>query len=151
MPSISPWRAGPARGVDHIPRDLHIDRAAISQERGEGSVHVPFCRDGIVETDGRDGHAFEHLSMGRETTNHVVEVRIARPLREARRAGQQHHRRAFGIGAGNRIDRIQPPDTISHTEGPDAINAGMGIGRKPGAVLASGPDMFDGRGFDELI
>lgn len=81
----------------------------------------------------------------------MVEVWIARPFRQARSAREQHDGRAFGVGAGDGVDRIQSSDTIGDAERPDPVDARIGIRRESGAVFACGSDVLDRGGFNELV
>ncbi len=67
------------------------------------------------------------------------------------RAGEEHHRRPFSIGAGNGIDGVETADAIGDADRSDPVDTGVRVCGKSGAVFARGSDVFDGRGFDQLI
>jgi hypothetical protein len=58
---------------------------------------------------------------------------------------------AFGIGAGNRVHRVESADTIGDAERSDPVDPSVGVCCESGAVFTRGPDVFDGRCFDELV
>ena len=64
-------------------------------------------------------------------------------LNRSRRPGapaDHDHRRLLGIGPGDRIAEAQPAHAIGHADRADAVDPGVGVGGKAGAVLARAAD-----------
>ena len=80
-----------------------------------------------------------------------MEIGVAGALGQSGRAGQQHDGRAFRISTGDGVDGIQSADTIGDTEGADAVDACVGVGRKARTIFARGGHVLDRRGFHQFV
>ncbi len=113
----------------HVPRQLDVARPTPPHHRGQHPVDLPQGRVRIVQF-GLGQRSAEHLRLGLELLHPMVQQRVGEPLAHARCAADDHHRRLFGVGPGNRVAQAQPPHAIRHADGADAVDAGVGVGRE---------------------
>ena len=95
---------------------------------------------GSLNTASAHANAAEYFGLGVEVLHLVVEERIVEAFTQARRAGNDHHRRFFGIGPGDRVAEAQSAHAIGDADRADAVDAGVGVGGEAGAVLAGAAD-----------
>ena len=69
-----------------------------------------------------------------------MQQRIVNPLAQAGRAGDHHDGRFLGVRPGDRIAHAQAADAIRDAQRAHAVDAGVGVGREAGAILARAAD-----------
>ncbi len=74
----------------------------------------------IVKYALRDGHFAEHPHLRAEVAHAMVEQGVVGRFADTRRTAYHHHRRALGIGAGNRIDEIEGAGAIGRNRNAEA-------------------------------
>ena len=132
--------AGQNLGQHHVARDLDVDRARRAAAKRQHAVDLRRRGFRIVEHGGADGELGEDALLGVEGADLVVEQRILAPLARARRAADDHHRRALGVGLRHRVGDLQPADAVGDAGGAEALQPRVGIGGKTGALLVAGVD-----------
>ncbi len=99
------------------------------------------------------GDLAEYRELGVHGAGLMMQKKPALPLQRAGRACDHHHRRALGIGAGNRIDDVEGARAIGDDRDADpAMKAGRGIGGKADRRLMAQFEMRqDPRLLDRLV
>ena len=104
---------------------------------------------GSISSVAGDAQLLEHFDLRAEVAHLVVQQRIVDPLGQPRRAADHHHRRLLGIRPGDRVADRQAADAVRHAHRPQAVDAGISVGREARAVLARAADDLD-RAFFKL-
>ena len=126
--------------VDHVAGDFDVHGPLEPLARGEHAVDLAKRGERIVKLRAGDAQLFEHVVLRAKVAHHVVQQRIVDPLAQARRAGDHHHRRLLGVGAGDGVANAQPADAVRDAQGAHAVDAGVGVGGEARAVLARAAD-----------
>ncbi len=82
--------------VDHIPRQIDIDRTFVAVASIEHAIDLAKGRRGIIQLGRCNTELLENLELRAEVADLVMKQWIVDPLLQTRRAGQHHHRRFFG-------------------------------------------------------
>ena len=145
------WRAFCGVGVcgpsgttlDHVARQFDVARPAVANHGRQHAVDLAQGRVRIVQLGLGAADAAKHLGLRVKVLHAMVQQRIVEPLAHAGRAADDHHRRLLGIGPGDRVAQAQPAHAIGDADRPDAVEAGVGVGGEPGAVLPRAADQVD--------
>ena len=100
-------RDGSGRGSHHVARQLDIDRerALARAAQDAGDLLRSGCR--IGEDRLIAGDLLEYGELGVDCPRLVMQQQAAGAFARPRRAGDDDHRGALGIGAGDRVDEVE--------------------------------------------
>ena len=127
----------------HVARQFDVARPPMANHGRQHAVDLAQGRVRIVQFGLGAANAAEHLGLGVKILHPVVQQRIVEAFAEPRRTADDHHRRFLGIRPGNRIAEAQPAHAVRHAHRPDAVQAGVGVGGKAGAILPRATDQVD--------
>ncbi len=136
----------------HVARNLQVHRARMLKTIAQ---HPPDDggRGGRVVQDALvAGDLLIHAELRAHGLHLMVQQEAARPLRRARRAGQNHQRRLFREGLGHGVQHVDGPGPVGdggHAEPP--ADACGGVGREAEARLVGQGDQRQDAGLlDDL-
>ena len=129
--------------VDHVARNLDVHGPLVAGARGQHAIDLAERRERVAQLGAGDAQLLEHVVLRAEVADHVVQERVVNPLAQAGRAGDHHHGRLLGVGAGDRVANAQAADAVGDAQRAHAVDAGVGVGREAGAVLARAADRAD--------
>ena len=134
-----------------VARQLEIDRPLVPHGRLEHPVDLAERR--LRPVEHRRGHRdlLEDLELRLEPLDLVVQERVARPLRDPRRAAQHDHRRLLGVGPGDAVARREPAHAVGHADAAQPVNPRVGVGREARVVFAGHADQLDRALLDHLV
>ena len=76
----------------------------------------------------------------------MVQQGVLLALPQARGAGDHQKGRAFGVGAGYRIEQLQSTDAVGDHRHAQTLQTPVGIGGEAGPLLPGSADQIDRRG-----
>ena len=129
--------------VDHVARQLDVDRALLPEADVEDPVDLAEGGVGIGDLGARRRHLLEDFELRRPLTDAVMEKWPFAPFAQARSPGDHHHRALLRPGPGGRVDDREPPHAVGDAQGADAVDPGIGVGGVAGAVLARAIDQLE--------
>ena len=140
-------------GVHHVAGKLDIDRQRLLKRAAQHARDIGMRRGGIGQHGLVAGKFLEDRELAVDGARLMMQQEAAGALARARRAGDHHHRRALGIGAGDRIDQVEGAGAIGdHGNAEAAVIAHGGIGGEADRrLMAEGELRQDAGLFDHLV
>ena len=129
--------------MHHVARDFDEDGSLETLARVENPVDFAERIDGVGQIGPGDTKFLENFHLCMKVPDLVVEQRIIDPLVQSGRTGDQHDRRFLGVSSGNGVADAESPHAIRDTDRSHPVNAGIGVGRETGTVLARAADHVD--------
>ena len=114
--------------VDHVPRHLQVGGSRGAGEHGEHPLDLGRRSRRIVEDRRGRGDLREHVPLGLEGLDAVVEERLSAAERHLRAAAHDEHRRLLGVGQRDGIDHVQPAGSVGGDGHPEPADPRVGVG-----------------------
>ena len=122
--------------MDQVPRQLDVSGPLVPPHVVQHAVDAAEGGVGVVQLGVGPAEAVKDFRLSLKVLDLVVQKRVMHPLAKSRRAADDDHRRFLRVGPGDRIAQAQATHAIRHAHRADAVDAGVGVGRKARAVLA---------------
>ena len=120
-----------AARTHHVARQFDIDRQRQFQRAAQHAGDLGGRGRLVVEHRLVAGEFLEHRELGVDGARLVMQQIAAGAFARARRTGDHHHRRALGIGAGNRVHQVEGAGAVGDDRNTDpAVIARRGVGRE---------------------
>ena len=129
--------------LDQVARNLQVDRPLVPHRRAQHPVNLGERRQRIVQHRRGRRELLEHLQLRVKAPHLVVQQRVARPLRHARRTAQHDHGRLLGIGPRHAVGAAQAAHAVGHAQAAQPVDPRIGVGREARAVLPRHPHQLD--------
>jgi hypothetical protein len=138
--------------MNHVARDLDIDRPLVTlTRRVEDPIDLVKRRARVAQFGAGDGQLFEHLQLGAEVPDLVMQQRVVDSFAQAGRARDHDDGRLLGIRPGDAVAGAQPANAIRDANRAESIDPSVGIGREAGAIFTRATDDVDGALFEQMI
>jgi hypothetical protein len=135
---------GPVMGIARDPHQvagqLDIDRALVAERRVNDAIDFLEGRLRIAQDRGRHGELFEHLLLGVELADLVVQQGVFLALAQAGCAADHDHGGLLREGLRRGVRDLEPAYAIGDAHRAQPVQARVGVGGEARPLLVTGVD-----------